>query len=341
MSDTSTSTVAPGVAASGATNQAGKAGEVQQAALEGKGAQQGQQQGQRDFDAEISKLMQESGFKMKFNGREQTVSFKDLVKKASTANGIDKSLQEAKALKAEADTVRQWKEAMDAEDPAAAEEAFEQLSPRAQLNALNWLQKKAAAFEQEKALPPEVAAERRKTLELQERVRQYEEGEKKRAMQERQQKGIAELKQTQQFVLGIAQKALTAIGANETVAPSLIPMVARHLRVAHEVAQASGQEISPDAINEEVINNIRQDLMEQYGMVSNAIQDDSTLYDFLGPTIVSRLARESIRRRQGGSKKPAPVNAPKPVERQSKGEEKPKNEDPRAANRRLFGRGLM
>ena len=344
MSD-ATTTVAPGTSSGTTQQNAGKSSEVQQAALEGKGAQQGGQQGtqqsQRDYQAEISKLMQESGFKMKLGGREQQVSFQDLVRKAQLGYGSEKAVEEVRTAKQEAESVKQWKAAMEAEDPGAAEQAFEALSPRAQMNALQWLQKKAQAFEQERALPPEVLSERRKAMALEQKVREYEQNEKKRAQAETQQKAQAELKQTQQFVLGIAQKALQGLGATENVAPSLIPLVARHLRIASEAAHAVGADISPEMLHEEVISNVRQDLMDQYSMVSNSIQDDSALYDLLGAKTIQRLAKESIRRRNGGtSKKPAPASA-KPRTQEKSATDLKKGENPREMNRRIFGSGLL
>lgn len=309
--------------------------EVQNAALDGK-----QPVAKRDYNVEMSNLLKESGFKMKFRGAERAVTFEELVQKAHRGQGADAMLEDHRIAKSQADELNRWKAALEADDTESATTAFDRLSPKAQANAMAWLQRKAQAYEQEQKLPPEAQQERKQRQELEQKLKQYEQADQQRKAAEQKQAELQELRGAQQTVLGIVQKTLTGIGANEAVAPALVPLAARHLRVALEVAQASGGHITPEQVHAEVIENVRQDLVEQFSMLTSGFKDDSALFNWLGPKVVARLARESIRRRNNGGQQGASAVSPTARPAPKRTEEQPRAKtavEARALNRKMFG----
>lgn len=243
-----------------------------------------------DPRAELNERIKSAGIKLKAKDREIPVSsLDDLVSRANRVFGVESLLEEAKTKTSEAEQVKAWKSAMEADDANAAGEAFDALSPKAQRNALQWLQRKAQAAQEEESLSPR-ERELRAALESSERQRREFERrdmETRRAREE--QEAAEELSRTRNMAAEMAMKTLESMKAPKDMAPALLPRVARVLRVGLE----AGVQLSP----EEVANEVRDGLLSEHRMLTDGM-DGEGLIALMGEDMAKKVARAFLARRR-------------------------------------------
>jgi hypothetical protein len=250
-----------------------------------------------DPKAEINAALKKAGVKLKAKDREYVPrDIDDLTSKAQRVYGLEAELEKFKSEKTEADTIKQWRAAVEADDEDAASRAFDVLSPKAQANAAKWLQRKAAAWEQERQLPPEAVEAKRRADELEAKLAEYRDKEQRTAQERQRTESVQRLREAHGQALKVAQGVVGALKASEKVAPTLVPLVARHMRVALSVAEASGEPVDEAAVMAEVQENVRSDVLEQFSTVAGGMDDDA-LYDAMGEQVAKRLMRVALRRR--------------------------------------------
>jgi len=243
-----------------------------------------------DPRAELNERVKAAGIKLKAKDREVSVnSIDDLVGRANRVFGVESLLEEAKATKSEAEAVKSWRAAVESDDDALAEEAFDALSAKGQRNALKWLQKKHAKAEEEESLSPR-EKELRHALEASERQRrEYEARDAKTRQEREEQQAQAEMTRTREMAAGMAMKALEALKAPKELAPMLLPRVARVLRVAMQ----GGVEMSPDEVASEVRDSV---LAEQRQLIAG--MDAEGLVSVFGEEISKKLVKHYLAKRK-------------------------------------------
>ena len=266
-----------------------------------------QQPPAEDPKAALNEALKKSGLKLKAKDREYVPrDIDDVLSKANRVFGLESELERFKSEKTEAQALKSWKAAIEADDENAATAAFDALSPRAQQNAAKWLQRKAAAYEQERQLPPEALEERRARMEAEQRLREYERREQETQERARREEQAKLLRDSHESVLKTAKSILDALKVDDAKAPrakgALTPVVARHMRVAMLAEQETG--VPVDA--QEVLENARRDVVESFGAVAEGMDDDA-LFETLGEGVVKRLIKTHLRRVKGIKSQPAPT----------------------------------
>lgn len=276
-----------------------------------------------DPKAELNEALKRSGLKLKAKDREYVPrDIDDIVNKAQRAFGLETEIEAVKKEKAEAASIKAWRAAIEADDESAAEQAFEALSPAAQRNAAKWLQKKAASYERERALPPEAQEFKRLAEEQNAKLREYQQKEAEQQRKVQNEQDAAELRSAHESVLKVATAAMAALKVDGQKAPgaarALLPFAARHMRAAEVVAAETGVAVDPA----EIAANVQSDFAQAFSAAAEGMPDDA-LYDTMGEALVKRLLGTHLKRIKGI--KPAQSGAPA-VNGQQKGEPK---RDPR------------
>lgn len=250
-----------------------------------------------DPKAELNAALKKAGVKLKAKDREYVPKdIDDLTSKAQRVYGLETELERFKAEKSEVDTIKQWRAAVEADDEDAATRAFDLLSPKAQQNAAKWLQRKAQSYEQERELSPEAREYKRMMEERESQLREYQDRERKAREESERSERVARVREAHASALNVAKGVTQALKASDKVAPTLVPLVARHMRVAFEVAAATGEPVDESAVLAQVQDNVRSDVLEQFSTVADGM-DDEALFDAMGEKVAKRLMRVALARR--------------------------------------------
>jgi hypothetical protein len=243
-----------------------------------------------DVKEELNAVIRKAGLKLKARDKEVPVtSIDDLLSRAQRVYGVEALLEEAKAAKSEVEAVKSWLAAVESDDARAAEEAFEALSPKAQRNALAWLQRKMEAAKEEESMTQR-ERELRAALEASERQRrEYERRDAEARRQREEAEARAELERQRNIAAGIAQKTLEALKAPKELAPALVPRVARVLRVGLE----AGIDLTPD----EVAAEVRDEVLGEVRLLTASL-DGEALIAALGEETAKKLAKAFLARRR-------------------------------------------
>jgi len=243
-----------------------------------------------DVKEELNAVIRRAGLKLKARDKEVPVtSVDDLLSRAQRVYGVEALLEEVKAAKSEVEAVKAWRAAVESDDVRAAEEAFEALPPKAQRNALAWLQRKMEAAKEEESMTQR-ERQLRAALEESERLRrEYERRDAEARRQREEAEARAELERQRNLAAGIAQKTLEALKAPKELAPSLVPRVARVLRVALE----AGIELTPD----EVAAEVRDEVLGEVRTLTASL-DGEALIAALGEETAKKLAKAFLARRR-------------------------------------------
>lgn len=263
-----------------------------------------------DPKASLNEALKAAGVKLKAKDREYVPrDIDDLTQKASRVFGLETELESFKKEKTEAQNVKAWRAAIEADDEAAAEQAFEALSPKAQQNAAKWLQKKALAWEEQQKLPPEALRERERLEAAQRELEQYKSKEKAEQQRLQKEEHLKELRSAQESVLKTVQVVMAQLKVDSTKAPralaSLTPAAARHMRAAMEAEAETGVPVDP----KEIAANIHAEVAQGFAAVAQGMDDDA-LYDSMGDALVKRLLGAHLKRVKGI--KPAPASTQPP-----------------------------
>lgn len=237
----------------------------------------------------LNDALKRAGVKLKAKDKEYVPrDIDDLTNKANRVFGLESEIEGFKKEKSEADAVKKWRAAIEADDDTAAEAAFDSLSPKAQNNAAKWLEKKARAWEEQQKLPPE-ALRAQQMLEQREReLQQFRQRDAEQKQEAERQQHARELRETSEGVLKVAKGVFDSLKVDIAKAPrapaALTPILARHMRVAMMAEAETGAPVDPLEIQE----NVRQEVVQSFGAVAEGMADDA-LYDTLGPALVKRL----------------------------------------------------
>ena len=262
-----------------------------------------------DHKAAVNAALKAANVRLKAKDREYVPrDIDDLTNKANRVFGLESELESFKSEKAEAAKTKAWRAAIEADDDNAAEQAFDSLSPRAQQNAAKWLQRKYAAHEAERQLPPEALEAKRRADALEQENRGYKQREEEGRQQVERQENAKLMRETHESTLKTATSVMAALKVDAAKAPrapaALLPVVARHMRVAMLAEVETG--VPPDAA--ELAANVQRDVVESFGAVMEGMGDD-VLYEAIGEATVKRLLKAHLVRVKGV--KPSPSAAAK------------------------------
>lgn len=252
-----------------------------------------------DPKASLNEALKASGIKLKAKDREYIPrDIDDLQRRAERSFGLDAEIEAFKKDKTEADGVKKWRAAIESDDEAAAERAFDALSQKGQQAAAKWLQKKAQAWEEAQKLPPEALRERERASAAERELDQYRQKDATEKQRIEQEAHVKELRGAQEQVLKTITGVMGLFKADLTKAPralaALGPFAARHMRAAMAAEAETGVAVDP----QEIAANVRNDMAQGFAAVTEGMSDDD-LYDSMGDKLVKRLLGAHLKRVKG------------------------------------------
>lgn len=262
--------------------------------------------------AELNAALKKAGVKLRAKDREyEPRDIDDLVARANRVHGVEAMLAEAKSTRAQAEEVLSLRKAIDeATDVDSALAALERLGgPRARQLAVEMTRRQMAREESEQQMSEGEKTARKQLEEHQRVLRDYQQRDERARAEEEERTYRTESARLRDEAGKTATDALRAMGiapeAAQRIAPGLLPLVARHMRVAME----SGEPLDATALSEMV----REEWLGGY-QAATAQMDDASLYGFLGDDSAKRVVREHLRRH-----KAAPRNGEAPTAKTTEG----------------------
>ena len=259
-----------------------------------------------DWKTTVNEQISKAGLKLKAKGREVAVtSIDDLMSRAQRVYGTEELYNDAKQTRAQAEEVLQLRKDLESDDVETRINALQKLSPKARETAYAIAQRDYQRQQEEQALSENERALKRQNEDLLQRQRAYENEKQTAAQKQAQAQHEAEVGRQREVVGGVALKILKTMGLPEASSSSVIPLIARHMRIALEAG----------APLDGVGDAVREELQGQWGGIVGQMQPDQ-LADFLGPEKLAALSRVFLNRRQKGGI--APANGSQPQTQQTK-----------------------
>jgi hypothetical protein len=255
-----------------------------------------------DLDAAVKKAAP----KYKVGGKEKTAgSFRELLRKAEMADGLQYRAQELSDRESKAaevlDLKQRIRESKDSKERVKllrelAGETFDEAAEEAILERI----------EREKSMQGLSATERQAREELAEaraRNAKYEAAEKQAEADRQAKEDESEFNTLREHIAGVAVKALSAAGLPKEAAPD----AGRRLAALIARAQQRGLPLQPEDLSEQAVKWAGDDFKAYTTPL-----DGEALIGFLGEAVVQKASRAWLARAQGGSATKAVVPMPKP-----------------------------
>lgn len=221
---------------------------------------------------------------------------------ASKGFGAEKLIEEGKRQSFEAQQILKLKQAISGDDEDAALEALQQLAgPKASKVAEKLLYRELQQEERFKGVPEPVQEILKANEALQNQLREMQMHQQRAVQAERQRLEQMEVQRIQAEVHQTATKVLEAMKVPPDLAPSVMPRIARAMRINGQLEVP----LSP----EQLMVSVQEEMQSEMGQTMDSMSDDALL-DLLTEKRVARLSKRWLERLNAPQASAQPAQPP-------------------------------
>jgi hypothetical protein len=238
---------------------------------------------------QLDTLLKKHAPKVKAKDREVALDTLDKIKHYSSKGfGAERFIEEGKKQSYEAQQILKLKEQLNSDDPREQLAAIKSLAgPKAAKVAENLLFEEMQREEKYKDVDPATRELLQRSERLEQEVRSLQQEKQQRLEAEKQLKEQELVKQLRQDVLDTSKKVIELMKASDELAPSLLPRVARYMRINNQL------EVPLDAGG--IAAAIQDDIRGEFLHLSSTM-DGNGLLDLFGEKAAASISRAWLQR---------------------------------------------